>query len=147
MNLKRMLRDASAQNLQWLLSDDTFEPSDKDWNKKDDLEYQWGYGDIEPHYGNGGTVKVYDDEVNETTQTRPVMEYAQQLIMRGVMGHKLLQALRSRFGKPILRSASAGPCLQKLQFLRRHRQMPGLPGRAPWSAPQRCRTAMHGNPR
>lgn len=105
MNLKRMLRDASLTNLQWLLKGDTFNPADKDNDKKDDLEFQWGYGDIDPNYSSSTLIKVYDDEVNEGTQTRPVMDYAQELIMQGLMGYELLQALRKKFGKPVLRTA------------------------------------------
>jgi hypothetical protein len=102
MNLKSFLQDESLANLDWLSKPKTFEPSGKDTDKKDDLAIEWGRtGEIEVPQE-----RILARKVKPEDTTSEVLHVARALLMSGAMGSTLVAALRKRFDKSTLRSAS-----------------------------------------
>jgi len=99
MNLTDMLRDGSVSNHTWLDDIETFEPTGKDWNKKDDLELEFGYGDIEPKY-NEEILK----EAKEDPSTAIVVA-ARFLMNQGHMGRQLVKRLFQQFDRQSIKAA------------------------------------------
>ena len=91
MNLKSMFKDASLNNFEWLLNEDTYEPKDKDNNKKDDLEVQWGLEEISPKYSEKQEAIITDPECKNNTSeiVQRVREYMNQGQMEGGIIPKL----------------------------------------------------------
>ncbi len=98
MNLTNMLEDNSINNLSWLENKETFMPQDKDNNKRDDLEIEWGEGmDIGKEMPKPTTI---NDEMKIKTPPQDpfvVVNAARILLNQGIMGHYLLQQLKSHF--------------------------------------------------
>lgn len=99
MNLTDMLRDGSVSNRTWLDDVETFEPTGKDWNKKDDLELEFGYGDIEPKYNEEKLKEAKEDP------SLNVVIAARLLMNQGHMGKELVKRLFQQFDRQSIKVA------------------------------------------
>ena len=107
MDLTDMMEDRSLSNLDWLNSPETYQPQDKDINKKDDLAIEWsgGVGDL------GATelpVTTIKDEMivrKPDDDVRTLIEYSHVLLNQGIMGVDVVRALRSRFHSEVIQRA------------------------------------------
>lgn len=126
MNLNDVLRDpsskkASLTNLsEWYdegmlkPGEPTYDPSDNNRNNntKDDLEVEWGYGNIETIYSDEeGPVPAGVSSRNVPTESladaSSVILFARDQMNRGTMGPDLMAQLKERFDQPSLRAASS----------------------------------------
>jgi len=114
-NIGKVFKEASCQNLTWMskgLVDLSKHDLDRgrDNDKKDDLQFEWGYGDIDPHYTeNAGEV---ERNVPFLKEDQAVIKFARDLMMQGRMGVDIVKPLRKRFGADIIKRVA--PQLRKL---------------------------------
>jgi len=102
MDLKDFINENSISNLDWIDDgDDTYEPKDKDIDKKDDLEIEWGEGsgvDI-GYQPNPTTIKDEMDLTNNYMQ-RTVRE----MQMAGMDQDSIVSSLVEKFGKSLVKN-------------------------------------------
>lgn len=124
MNLNDVLRDpskkASLADHEWYdegmlkPGEPTYDPSGnyRDNNAKDDLEVEWGYGNIETVYSDEegpvpAGVSSRNVPVEDLADASPVIVFARDQMNRGTMGPDLMGRLKERFDQPSLKAAAS----------------------------------------
>ena len=97
MNLKSMLKEGSLNDFQWLLNDEGFEPKDKDNNKKDDLEVQWGTQDIDPKYSEKQE-QIIPTPIDRNN-TSVIVQKARNYLNQGQMAAGIMKQLYDSYAK------------------------------------------------
>jgi hypothetical protein len=103
MNLKSFVDETALADFDWLKNPKTYTPKDKDINKKDDLEIEWGVGsgiDI----GITPAPTTIKDEMDLHSELG-LAKYARHLMMQGLVPKQIMSGLIARFGKDLVRDA------------------------------------------
>jgi len=105
MDLTDMMEDRSLSNLDWLNDPKTYEPQDKDINKKDDLAIEWsgGVGDLDVTELPTTTIKDEMVVQKPDDDVRTLVEYAHVLLNQGIMGVDVVRAIRGRFYPEVIK--------------------------------------------
>jgi hypothetical protein len=104
MNLDKILTGA-IQDLTWLDDGVTFNPEghDEPNDIKPELEFELGYGDIDPKYS-----EIKYDEVERNIPSNEVVKFASMCLNRGIMGQDLVVELKGNFDTQTLRDSAEG---------------------------------------
>jgi hypothetical protein len=116
---KKGSKNASLQDLRWLETGlvqpghpqftPTGEVGKKDNNIKPALEMEWGYGDIAPLFTDPSAGAVLRNlPCDAQADAGPIIFFARDQMNRGVMGKKLVAALRRKFTAKDLFAAKEG---------------------------------------
>jgi hypothetical protein len=92
-----MLKEGSLNDFQWLLNEEGFEPKDKDNNKKDDLEVQWGTQDIDPKYAEKQE-QIVPTPVDRNN-TSVIVQKARNYLNQGQMAAGVMKQLYDSYAK------------------------------------------------
>jgi len=100
MNLEDFIEENSISNLDWLNDEETYIPKDKDIDKKDDLEIEWGEGSgIDIGYQPEPTTIKDEMDLSNNYMQRTVRE----MQMMGMNQNKIVSCLIERFGKSLVK--------------------------------------------
>ena len=105
-DISNLFKDASLQNLSWLVDAVTFDPEghDKTNDSKEDLELQLGYGDIDPDVSE---YEAADQDRYASDDVDGVIKFARSLMLQGKMGRDLITAIGGKFSHDVVEKSVA----------------------------------------